>query len=173
MYYKGFHQTDVIRIKSCVHWPSSRKYWALTLNRLDRLNKLTEQEKPFFLAITPFAPHVGQKEKSPTHRPLPPRRHNQRFPDLKIPRNPNFNPEDEHQTNRGGWVKNLPKMDNEAVDFADFVFRTRAQALYAVDEIVEDVVKLLEDKGVIDNTYSKGEPGDPSRSGTRNVLKTM
>ena len=128
------------------------------MSRLDRLEKLAAQEKPFFLAIAPFAPHVGQKEKSPTHRPLPPRRHNQRFPDLKVPRNPNFNPEDEHQTNRGGWVKWLPRMDKEQVDFADFVFRTRAQALYAVDEIVEDVVKSLEDKGIIDNTYSNPPP---------------
>lgn len=86
---------------------------------------------------------------------MPQQRHSELFPDAKAPRTPNFNPDDEYQSTKGGWVKNLPKMNESAVGFADFVFRSRAQALVGVDEIVEDVVALLEDKGVIDNTYSK------------------
>lgn len=127
----------------------------VTTNRLDRLEQLTAQEKPFFLAISPFAPHVGFQEKKPSHRPVPQQRHNEKFPNAKAPRTPNFNPADEYQSTKGGWVKNLPKMNESAVGFADFVFRSRAQALVGVDEIIEDVVGLLEDKGVIDNTYSK------------------
>jgi hypothetical protein len=46
-------------------------------------------------------------------------------------------------------------MNDSAIDFADFVYRSRLQALRGVDEIVEDVVKMLEAKGVANNTYSK------------------
>lgn len=46
-------------------------------------------------------------------------------------------------------------MNDSAVNFADFVYRSRLQALQGVDEIVEDVVAMLEEKGVINNTYSR------------------
>lgn len=46
-------------------------------------------------------------------------------------------------------------MNDSAVNFADFVYRSRLQALQGVDEIVEDVIAMLEEKGVINNTYSK------------------
>lgn len=46
-------------------------------------------------------------------------------------------------------------MNESAINFADFVYRSRLQALQGVDEIVEDVVAMLEEKGVINNTYSK------------------
>lgn len=46
-------------------------------------------------------------------------------------------------------------MNESAINFADFVYRSRLQALQGVDEIVEDVIAMLEVRGVIDNTYSK------------------
>lgn len=46
-------------------------------------------------------------------------------------------------------------MNDSAVNFADFVYRSRLQALQGVDEIVEDVVAMLEEKGVMNNTYSE------------------
>lgn len=46
-------------------------------------------------------------------------------------------------------------MNDSAVNFADFVYRSRLQALQGVDEIVEDVITMLEEKGVINNTYSE------------------
>ncbi|ORY61669.1 alkaline-phosphatase-like protein, partial [Pseudomassariella vexata] len=136
VFYEGFHQSDVIRIKS-----------------LDRLDYLTNQSQPFFLAITPFTPHVGYQQNKPSHRPIPLKRHLELFPDAKAPRTPNFNPSDEYQLTKGGWVKDLLSMNTSAVNFADFVFRSRVQALAGIDEIVEDVVAKLEEKGVINNTY--------------------
>ncbi|RYP92649.1 hypothetical protein DL770_001231 [Monosporascus sp. CRB-9-2] len=136
IYYRGFHQTDIIRIKS-----------------VDRLRQLTSRDQPFFLAIAPFAPHVGFQEKRPSHRPVPQQRHSQLFPEAKAPRTPNFNPGDDHQRYRGGWVKNLARMNESAVGYADFVYRSRAQSLAGVDEIIEDVVDLLQRERAIDNTY--------------------
>ncbi|KAK7734010.1 hypothetical protein SLS53_008005, partial [Cytospora paraplurivora] len=80
-------------------------------------------------------------------------RHFDLFPNATAPHPPNFNPTDEYQEGKSGWVKWLSPMNDSAIDFADFVYRSRLQALYGVDEIVEDVVAMLEAKGVIDNTY--------------------
>ncbi|CAJ2504933.1 Uu.00g123270.m01.CDS01 [Anthostomella pinea] len=137
VFYDGFHQTDVIRIKA-----------------LDRLEYLTtNQSDPFFLAITPFTPHVGYQQDLPSHRPTPQQRHLELFPDAAAPRTPNFNPADEYQANAGGWVKDLIAMNESAINMADFVYRSRVQALAGVDEIIEDVVAKLEEKVIIDNTY--------------------
>lgn len=50
-------------------------------------------------------------------------------------------------------MKDLIAMNDTAIDFADFVYRTRLQALQGIDEIIEDVIAKLEAKGVLDNTY--------------------
>lgn len=70
------------------------------------------------------------------------------------PRTPNFNPAaDVQEASKSGWVQYLQAMNSSAIDFADFVFQSRLQALAGIDEIIEDVVGYLEDKGIIDNTY--------------------
>lgn len=51
-------------------------------------------------------------------------------------------------------------MNESAINFADFVYRSRLQALQGVDEIVEDVVAMLEEKGVMNNTYSKSHAAE-------------
>ncbi|KAI8624345.1 arylsulfatase [Xylariaceae sp. FL1651] len=136
IFYKGFHQTDIIRTKA-----------------LDRLNNLTSQSAPFFLAIAPFTPHVGYQQDKPSHRTIPLQRHLELFPDAKAPKTPNYNPPDEYQANAGGWVKNLVPMNSSAINFTDFVYRSRIQALAGIDEIIADVVGMLESKGIINNTY--------------------
>ncbi|KUI64363.1 Arylsulfatase [Cytospora mali] len=136
IYYEGFHQTDITRIKA-----------------LHRLDYVTNQSEPFFMAITPFTPHIAYQQNKPSHRPIPLKRHFDLFPNVKVPQPPNFNPADQYQEGKSGWVKWLAPMNESAIDFADFVYRSRLQALYGVDEIVNDVVAMLEEKGVADNTY--------------------
>ncbi|ROV99828.1 hypothetical protein VSDG_02972 [Cytospora chrysosperma] len=135
-YYPGYHQTDITRIKA-----------------LDRLDYVTSQPDPFFMAITPFTPHIAFQQNKPSHRPIPLKRHFDLFPNVKVPQPPNFNPTTEHQRGKSGWVQYLSPMNDSAIDFADFVYRSRLQALRGVDEIVEDVVSMLEAKGVANNTY--------------------
>lgn len=96
-------------------------------------------------------------------RPIPLKRHLEDFPDIEAPKGPNFNPADKYQVNAGGWVRTLPLINDTAIDFIDFVYRTRLQALAGVDEIIADVVALLEKKGIIDNTYSKFNPSPPTK----------
>ncbi|KAI0470070.1 arylsulfatase [Xylariaceae sp. FL0804] len=136
VFYDGFHQSDVIRIKA-----------------LDRLDSLANQSDPFFLAICPFTPHVGYQQDKPSHRPIPLQRHLDLFPNASAPRTPNFNPDEEYQQNAGGWVKWLLPMNDSAVNMADFVYRSRLQALQGIDEIVDDVVAKLDAQGILNNTY--------------------
>ncbi|KAH9906935.1 arylsulfatase [Xylariomycetidae sp. FL2044] len=133
VYYQGFHQTDVIRTKA-----------------LSRLDYLTSQEKPFYLQIAPYAPHV----QNSAHRPIPLLRHMESFSDVQAPRLPNFNPtDDEAHSKKGGWVGTLPVMNESVIETADFAYRSRIQALQGVDEIIEDVIAMLEAKGILDETY--------------------
>lgn len=69
------------------------------------------------------------------------------------PQTPNFNPSWEYQQGKSGWVQYLTEMNSSAIEFADFVYQSRIQAIAGVDEIIQDVVAKLEEKGVIDNTY--------------------
>ncbi|KAI1332943.1 arylsulfatase [Xylariaceae sp. FL0255] len=136
IYYKGFHSTDVVRIKA-----------------LDRLDALTDQSQPFLMIIAPFSPHVAFQNNKPSQRTIPLQRHLNDFPGVKAPRTPNFNPSDEYQQGAGGWVRTLLPMNESAIDWADFVYRSRIQSVVGVDEIVEDVVAMLERKNVMNNTF--------------------
>ncbi|KAJ3543027.1 hypothetical protein NM208_g3795 [Fusarium decemcellulare] len=128
----GYHQTDVIRAKA-----------------LSRLEHLTNQEKPFFLFISPTAPHVDDE----TGITVPCTRHSHLFPDVKAPRTPSFNPTDEIQKNKVSWVRQLMRMNAGNETWSDLEFRRRAQALVGIDEVLSDILKLLEEKGELNNTY--------------------
>jgi N-acetylglucosamine-6-sulfatase len=131
--YKNFHTTDVVRIKS-----------------LARLETLLDEEDPFFLAIMPYAPHT---EGDLTTPPTPLARHNNLFPDLAAPRHANFNPSDEVQQGKSVWMKNHPLLNETAIQQVDLLYRKRIESLQGIDEIVEDVLKTLEDRGQLENTY--------------------
>jgi hypothetical protein len=44
-------------------------------------------------------------------------------------------------------------MNQSVIDVADAHYRARLAVLQGVDEIIEDVIQKLEDKGILDNTY--------------------
>ncbi|KAI0905834.1 arylsulfatase [Ustulina deusta] len=131
--YPGYHQSDVIRAMA-----------------LDRIEKLSGQDKPFFLGISPTTPHV---ELGPGNWPVPPVRYKNEFPDLKAPRSENFNPDAAYQQQKVSWIKNLPLLNDTTIEKLDGLYRARAQSLLGVDDIVEDVIAKLEEKGLIENTY--------------------
>ncbi|KAH7141773.1 arylsulfatase [Dactylonectria macrodidyma] len=130
--YRGFHQTDVMRIKA-----------------LSRLESLIEEEDPFFLMISPTAPHVENLRDPPT----PASRHIDTFAGSTVLRTPNFNPPYKYQKHKPSWLRGLPSLNSSQIGEIDHLYQRRIEALQSVDDIIEDVVKMLEDKGVIDNTY--------------------
>ncbi|ETS78804.1 hypothetical protein PFICI_08657 [Pestalotiopsis fici W106-1] len=130
--YHGYHQTDIIRTKA-----------------LDRLDYLTSQEKPFYLTIAPTSPHFSGH----LGIPIPLARHFDAYPDAKVPRNPNFNPDDEYTVQKPSYLKDLDQFGAINITGLDTWYKARIQALQGIDEIINDVVAKLEDKGVLDNTY--------------------
>ena len=97
VYYDGFHQSDVIRIKA-----------------LDRLNRLIDNGEPWFLGLAPTSPHT--QGPGP---PVPCSRYNTSFPNATAPQTPNFNPSDEFQRQKTSWVKQLPRTTDEQIETAN------------------------------------------------------
>lgn len=83
--YEGQYTTDVLKEKS-----------------LELLNSATNGKDPFFLTIAPVAPHsnlqtngpIGPSEDLNSTPPISAERHRHLFKDVKIPRTPNFNPDE-------------------------------------------------------------------------------
>lgn len=119
------------------------------------LNEATLHDEPFFLGIAPIAPHSNVKLSDPENgisldTAFYAERHAHLFKEYKIPRTANFNPD---RPSGVGWVRKLPQLNDTVVAYNDEFQRSRLRALQAVDEMVEELVKKLDAKGILDNTY--------------------
>jgi N-acetylglucosamine-6-sulfatase len=112
-----------------------------TLQFLDRAE--ANDAKPFFLHITPNAPH-RPSEPAPRHASL--------LPNVQMPRTPNWNEAD--LSDKPAWLRNvfqpLSRSDENVVDY---LFQQRSLSLLAVDELVGRVLDKLEALGEMSNTY--------------------
>lgn len=98
----------------------------------------------------PYAPHVTK-----LNPPTPLARHADMFPGLNAPRFDNWNPPDEIQKGKSSYLKDMPRMNSSFESQADALHRARIQSIQGIDETIEDVIDMLEEKGQLDNTYSK------------------
>ncbi|XP_018429121.1 PREDICTED: N-acetylglucosamine-6-sulfatase [Nanorana parkeri] len=98
--------------------------------------------EPFFMMIATPAPHspwtaAPQYENS--------------FPNVSAPRSGSFNVhgKDKH------WLIRQAKtpMSNTSIQYLDNAYRKRWQTLLSVDDLVEKLVKELQNRGELDNTY--------------------
>ncbi|NP_001080261.1 glucosamine (N-acetyl)-6-sulfatase S homeolog [Xenopus laevis] len=108
---------------------------------LDFLNYKSNHE-PFFMMIATPAPH------SPwTAAP----QYENAFLNVSAPRGGNFNVhgKDKH------WLIRQAKspMSNSSIQYLDHAFRKRWQTLLSVDDLVENLLKQLEVRGELDNTF--------------------
>ena len=94
---------------------------------------------PFFLYLTPYAPH---------HPATPAPRHDRLFAGAQVPRTPSFNEADVSD-------KPAPRtaLAGSEIDDIDSLYRTRLQSMQAVDEMIARVVRVLEDSGRMGDTY--------------------
>lgn len=124
------------------------------------LDDAVAADNPFFLTVAPVAPHsnvifhesdrpLDEQEFEGT-TPLPAARHKNLFKDVKIPRTPNFNPDEPSGVS---WIRDLPKLNDTEVEYQDHYYRQRLRALQAVDELVDGLFARLEQYGILDNTY--------------------
>lgn len=136
--YAGQYSTDVVKDKA-----------------LSWLTQAINEEDPFFLTVAPIAPHSNwviepENDLSYLEDPKSAPRHEHLFRDYVIPRGENFN-----RPIEGGvsWVKDLEPLNESVIAYNDHYQRQRLRALQAVDEMVSELVKTLEDAGQLDNTY--------------------
>ncbi|KAG2492464.1 hypothetical protein HYH03_009405 [Edaphochlamys debaryana] len=104
------------------------------------------RKKPFFLALTPTAPHLVSKNGRVWSPPNPPARHQGLYAgeNIMAPCGPNC------------FVKNpnLPKATVFSLQRSmNSIYLGRIRSLRAVDELIDAVVQALDAAGVLDNTY--------------------
>ena len=114
--------------------------------RLGRLEYLMSQDQPWYLTIAPYGPHAPA---------VPCARHDKLFANAKAPRLPWWNPDDDIQSQKSVFLKNASRMNDTEIAGSDSAFRHRLQTLQGVDDIVNDVIAKLEEKGELDNTYGE------------------
>ncbi|KAJ5403489.1 arylsulfatase [Penicillium cosmopolitanum] len=139
--YEGQYTTDILKGKA-----------------LDLLESAISQTDPFFLTIAPVAPHSNVHSNGPIipgvdlkiTAPISAERHKHLFKDVKIPRTPNFNPDEPSGVN---WIARLPKQNESNIDYNDHFYRSRLRALQPVDELISEVVDILDENHILDNTY--------------------
>ncbi|KAI1127073.1 arylsulfatase-like protein [Nemania abortiva] len=126
------------------------------------LDEAYEAGKPFFLGLAPVAPHSDIQSPNFKHGnhsnltevqfgpPVSAKRHAHLFEDAKVPRTANFNPD---KPSGASWVRNLRKQGPDVIEYNDHFYVQRLRALQSVDELVDSVVRRLEELDILDNTY--------------------
>ncbi len=109
---------------------------------LQFIDELPAGGAPFFLHVTPNAPH------SP---PEPAPRHRGSLGGLRAPRVGAFNEAD--MSDKPAYYQTLPLLDARALARLDELHQQRQETLQAVDELVEALVRRLEARGLLGDTY--------------------
>lgn len=107
-------------------------------------NFLNTATKPFFMYVAPPAPH------SPF---TPAARHEERFPEVKAERTPNFNVPSEELDKHWLLTMEPKQLPANVLENIDVIARKRWQSLLAVDEMVGSILDILEERNILDNTY--------------------
>lgn len=115
----------------------------MTAKALSFLEKRRDPSRPFFMMLSPPAPH----------QPFTPAtRHKRAFPDLKAPRTPAFN---SSANGTKHWIvrRAVHPIPEEVVSWIDEAYRNRLRTLLSVDEMVADIIHSLASKLLLNNTY--------------------
>jgi N-acetylglucosamine-6-sulfatase len=129
------------RLHAYGHQPSDYLTDVLARKGVEFINRSADADKPFFLELATFAPH------SP-YVPAP--RDEVHFPGLKAPRPPNF---DVLPTDAPGWLALRPRLTPKQIDQIDQVFRRRAQAVQAIDDLIAKIQAAVATNGLQRRTY--------------------
>jgi len=97
---------------------------------------------PFFMYISPYAPH-GPATPAP--------RHANRFPNAQAPRTASFN--EANVGDKPAWVQNQPLLTNRQINTMDDLARKRRQSMLAVEDLVASLIATLEATDQLSNTY--------------------
>jgi N-acetylglucosamine-6-sulfatase len=101
-----------------------------------------KNDKPFFLYVAPYVPHLPAT-------PAP--RYADAFPGVQAPRTASFNEAD--MSAEPQWLQNRPLLSDPQVATIDQVYRKRLQSMLGVEDLVANVVDTLQKTGQLDNTH--------------------
>jgi arylsulfatase A-like enzyme len=116
---------------------------------VDVINRRAPDRAPFYLSVAPLAPHNEILDNvSQPIRPAP--RHLGLYDDLALPRPPNFNEAD--VSDKPSPIRSLGPLSTTRINAITTAYRREAEALRAVDEMVERIYRAVEASGELDNT---------------------
>lgn len=136
-----------------------KKQYRTDLEAASAVEILSEHdaEKPLFLYVAPFAPHIARKPRKREGRKqrrflgMVAPRHKKAFRRLRLPDTPDFNEED--VSDKTPQFAALAKADAERVASTHDHYRERVQAVLAVDEMIGRIFEVLTERKMLDNTY--------------------
>ena len=112
------------------------------------INRRAPERAPFFLTVAPLAPHREFDRR--LSRSDPPHAIWGSTDVLPLPRPPNFNEAD--VSDKPPSIRNLPRLTAEEISAITTSYRREAEALQAVDEMVERIYRAVEASGELNNT---------------------
>jgi N-acetylglucosamine-6-sulfatase len=113
-----------------------------TARALRFIRDAVNRPEPFFLFLGPEAPH------EPAHYA---ERFRDEFRYSFAPRSPSFNESDVRD--KPYWIRQIPYLTDEAIDWTDKYQRSRLRTLRAVEEMIASIQQALAEAGVVDRTY--------------------
>ncbi len=120
---------------------------------VDFVERQADEQRPFFLSVTPLAPHDENDEKVPSRfdGPRPAPRHADELNDLQLPRDPSRGERD--VSDKPAVVRGEEEFGaaDRRIDLGSY--RRRGRSLLAVDEMVQRLVTTLTDTGQLERTW--------------------
>jgi N-acetylglucosamine-6-sulfatase len=115
-----------------------------TEKSLEFLRRATDDasDPPFMLWAGTYAPHLPADYAE---------RDADLYKNTPLPRPPSFNEDD--VSDKPEWVRATPRLESSQIKTLTKQHRDRLRSLRDVDQMVGDILKLLEERGELDNTY--------------------
>lgn len=104
---------------------------------------------PFFLWITPSAPH-REKDTATSEFIRPAPRHQGTASQILLPKLPSFNEQD--VSDKPTWLKNISQLTSQRIAEIQTGYRSRLESIRAVDDLIGRVVIALAQNGELNNT---------------------
>ncbi|OFW96588.1 MAG: hypothetical protein A3J37_05340, partial [Alphaproteobacteria bacterium RIFCSPHIGHO2_12_FULL_45_9] len=128
--------------------PSDYQTDVLTQKALTFIDASAASSQPFFLWLTPLAPHAAPPDYN---TPTPSPKYTGYFSNLALPQWSSLNESD--MSDKPSFMQKLPSMDSTLMALAADNYRKQREALLSVDDMVAAVVAELQKTGKLSNTY--------------------
>jgi N-acetylglucosamine-6-sulfatase len=150
-HYFGFTLNENGRLRHYGNRPRDYQTDVLARKAVRLIRERAPRRQPFFLWVTPTAPHTvtdtARAEGTPA---VPAPRHAKRFANARLPRPPSFDEAD--MSDKPQLLRYLPAFTPEQIDELTEHHRGRLGSLLAVDEAVARMVAALRRAGELDDT---------------------